>query len=198
MANLNSISELFWRQMFPNPTDETSISLQEVIETAKSEYAYQFLLYYWKEKSVDGEFDMPGELATEKEFDVVNNEIDISGLNIMSRLPNQRWLQNIGGLTCECKYVKTNINQAQLLCDDDSLPDIYKTYLVIGNKIKFPKGTHSNKLTIIVANDGTEIDGVIEVSDEIGALVRRGLSEIYFGKTNQEDKTNNTNANKPD
>lgn len=178
--------------MFPNPTDETSISLQEVIESAKLEYSYQYLLWYWKERGTDGVFNMPAELATEEEFDVVNNEIDISGLDIMSRLPADQWLANIGGLTCDCKYIKSNINQTQLLCDDDSLPDTYKTYLIIGKKIKFPKGTHANKLTIIYANSGRDIDGVIEVANELGALVTRGLNEIYLGKVNSEDKNNNS------
>jgi hypothetical protein len=75
------------------------------------------------------------------------------------------------------------------------LPDDYKPYLIIGKKIKFPKGTHSNKLTIIYANSGRDVDGVIEVSNELGALVRRGLSEVYLGKVSQEDKTNNSSAN---
>jgi len=181
--------------MWPNPTDETSISLQEVIETAKGEYSYQFLLWYWKERGTEGTFDMPAELSTEEEFDVVNNEIDISELNIMSRLPNQMWLQNIGGLTCDCKYVKSNINLTQLLCDDDSLPKDWKPYLVVGKKIKFPKGTHSDKLTIIFANDGRDVDGNVEVADELAALVRRGLADIYLGKVVPSDKTNNTNPN---
>lgn len=195
MANINSISELFWRQMWPNPTDETSISLQEVIETAKGEYSYQFLLWYWKERGTEGTFDMPAELSTEEEFDVVNNEIDISSLNIMSRLPNQQWLQNVGGLTCDYKYVKSNINLTQLLCDDDSLPQDWKPYLVVGKKIKFPKGTHSNKLTIIFANDGRDIDDNVEIADELASLVRKGLADIYLGKVAPSDKTNNTNPN---
>jgi hypothetical protein len=181
--------------MWPNPTDEVSISLEEVIESAKLEYSYQYLLWYWKEKGSEGTFNMPAELATEEEFDVVNNEIDISELDIMSRLPADQWLANVGGLLCECNYVKSNINQTQLLKDDDSLPDDYKPYLIIGKKIKFPKGTHSNKLTIIYANSGRDVDGVIEVSNELGALVRRGLSEVYLGKVSQEDKTNNSSAN---
>lgn len=195
MANLNSISELFWRQMFPNPNDETSISLPEVIETAKSEYAYQFLLLYWKEKAMEGVFNIPADLSTEMEFDVVDNEIDISGLDIMSRLPGDMWLQNVGGLTSECNYVKSNINQIQLLKDDDSLPEDYKPYLIVGKKIKFPKGTHTTPISVIVANSGKEIDGEIEVSDEIGAMVRRGLAEIYLAKINPQDKTNNSNSN---
>ena len=181
--------------MFPNPTDETSISLQEIIETAKGEYSYQYLLWYWKEKREEGAFNVPANLATEEEFDVINNEIDISGLEIMSRLPGDQWLLNIGGLTCDCRYVKSNINQTQLLCDDDSMPDTYKTYLIIGKKIKFPKGTHTTPLPIIYANSGKDADGEVEVADELASLIRRGLAEIYLGKVNPSDKTNNTNNN---
>lgn len=194
MASLLEISELAFRQVYPNPTDETPISLQEFISSAKLEYSYQFLLWYWKEKAVEGVFDMPSELSTEIELPVVDNEMDISGLDIMSRLPNSLWLQNIGGLTCECKYVKSNINLTQLLCDDDSLPDIYKTYLIIGNKIKFPKGTHATPLSIIYANSGKQIGDDIEVMPEIGAIVRTRLVEIYGGRIGLEDKTNNSSG----
>lgn len=195
MASLLEISELAFRQVYPNPTDETPISLQEFISSAKLEYSYQFLLWYWKEKATEGTFDMPAELSTEVELPVVNNEMDISDLDIMSRLPNSLWLQNIGGLTCECKYVKSNINQTQLLCDDDSMPDIYKTYLIIGNKIKFPKGTHTTPLSIIYANSGKQIGEDIEVMPEIGALVRNKLVDMYAGRIGMADKTNNTNSN---
>lgn len=191
MSNLLEISDLVLHQLWPNPTDETPVSLQEILSTARLEYAYQFLLLYWKEKREEGSFNMPAELSTEVELDVVNNEIDISDLDIMSRLPDSIWLQNIGGLTCECNYVKSNINQSQLLCEDDSLPETWRPYLIVGKKIKFPKGTHSNKLSIIVANSGKEIDENIEVDDAVGAIVRNRLMEIY-GKVGMEDKTNNT------
>lgn len=197
MANLLSICETAWLQLFPVATDETPTSKEEFIETGLGEYAYQFLLWYWKEKATEGEFNMPAELSTEIELPIVNNEMDISELDIMSRLPNSLWLQNIGGLACDCKYVKSNINQSQLLCDDDSMPDIYKPYLIIGSKIKFPKGVHKTPLSIIYANSGKNVDGNVEVDPAIGAIVRTRLIEIYGGKIGSEDKTNNTNGNPP-
>lgn len=194
MANLLSIAELAWRTIYPNPGDEGAISREEFLESAKLEYSYQYLLWYWKEKALEGMFDMPGDLATEKEFDVINNEIDISGLDIMSMLSGSQWLVNVGGLTCDCKYIKSTINQTQLLCEDDSMPDEYKPYLVVGKKIKFPKGTHADKITIIYANSGQNTDENIEVDGALGALVRVRLQEIY-GRPMPVDKTNNTNPN---
>ncbi len=192
MANLLSICEIAWLQLYPTATDEAPITKEEFIETGFVEYAYQFLLWYWKEKGTEGVFNVPGNLSSEHELDVVDNEIDLSGLDIMSKLPNDLWLQNIGGLTTDCNYVKSNINQTQLLKDDDSLPQDYKTYLIVGKKIKFPLGTHKTPISIIVANSGKEIDGEVEVDDAIGAIVRTRLIEIYGGKIGLQDKTNNT------
>lgn len=194
MADLKSIAELSWRTIYPNPGDEGAISREEFLESAKLEYSYQYLLWYWRENAQEGVFNMPGDLATEAEFDVIDNEVDISNLDIMSRLPGDKWLANVGGLTCDCKYVKSNINQTQLLCDDDSMPEDYKPYLIVGKKIKFPKGTHADRLTIIYANSGREIDDTIEVDGALGALVRVRLQEIY-GRPMPVDKTNNTNSN---
>lgn len=194
MANLLSICETAWLQLYPTATDEAPITKEEFIETGLGEYAYQFLLWYWKEKGTEGVFNIPGNLSSEHEFDVIDNEIDISGLDIMSRLPNDLWLQNIGGLTTDCNYVKSNINQTQLLKEDDSLPDDYKTYLIVGKKIKFPQGTHKTPISIIVANSGKEIDGDIEIDDAIGAIVRTRLIEIYGNRIGLQDKTNNSSG----
>lgn len=196
MANLLEIANLAWEQQFPLATDEVAISRESFISTAKNEYAYQFLLWYWKERGTEGVFNIPGNLSTESDpLPVVDNAIDISKLDILSRLPNDLWLQKIDKLTSDCLYVKSNINQTQLLKDDDSLPDNAKPYLIVGKKIIFPKGTHSDKLTIIYANSGQQVDDNIEVDEAIGALVRQRLNEMYLGKVAPTDKTNNTNPN---
>lgn len=194
MANLRSIAELAWRQMFPNPSDETKLKKEDFIATARSEYAYQMLLFYWNEKQREGYWNIPSYLLTEVEKDIVNDEMDISDLKILFSLPQEIWLQNIGGIKCECQYVKSDVNKSQLLCDDDSLGDDVRTYYTIGKKIKFPQGVHADKLTIIYANNGNAIDDNIEVDDAVAGIVRRSLIEIYTGKTGQEDKTNNSNS----
>lgn len=138
---------------------------------------------------------MPANLVRQSEpLPVVDNEVDISGLDIMSRLPNDRWLAKIGKLTDDCIYVKSNINQTQLLKDDDSLPGDYKTYVIIGNKIVFPLGTFSKEITLLFAGSGKDINENIEVDDAIGAQVRNRLDEIYFQKIGIVDKTNNSNG----
>lgn len=192
---LFSIAEVAYRQVFQNPGDETPITLQEFIETAKGEYAFQMLLWYWNEKQREGEAVIPSHLLTEKEMEVKNDAIDISSLNIFRNLPNDLWLQKIGDFDCKCQYMKSDVNLTQLLCDDDSAGDDVRPFLVVGKKIKFPKGTHASKLMVLYANSGDEIDGDIEVEDSIGGIVRTRLVEIYLGKSNPEDTTNNTNPN---
>lgn len=196
MSNLLEICELSWSKIFPKGRESAAVSREEFIATGKSEFAYQQLLMAWKNKRDDGTFDVPPYLLTEIELDVVKNEMDVSGLSILRSLPQEVWLQNVGGLFCECKYVKSDINLSQLLCDDDSASDDTRTYLLIGQKIRFPQGAHKTPLSIIYANIGEDVNGNIEVDDAIGALVRRALDEIYGPKSpvGQVDETNNQNS----
>lgn len=193
MANLLSVCELAWRQVFPNPGDETPIKKGEFIATGKSEYAYQLWLKSKQDKREEGRFEVPSYLMSEKEMDVKDNEIDITGLNVLTSLENDLWLQNVGGLVCDCTYVRTTVNLMKTLCDDDSLGDNAKRYYVVGKKIKFPDGTHKDKLPIIFANTGENVDERIEIDDALAGIIRRELINIYTGKTGKEDKKNDTN-----
>lgn len=192
MANLNSIAELAFLQLFPSGNDETKVKKEQFLADAKSEYAYQLWLKILADRRENGELEIPSYLLSEIELEVENNQMDVSSLKIMRSLPWETWLQNIGGIECKCRYIKSTINNSQLLCDDDSLNVGDKTYYAVGKKIKFPLGVHSSPLEITYANEGTEIDGNIEVDAAIGAVVRRALIEIYGGKVGKEDKTNNS------
>lgn len=196
MANLLEIAELAWSQLFPHPTDEASITKEEFITTAKIQYPLQMWVQARNERNEEGVYNVPSNILIQSDpLPVVNNEIDISHLNIMRGLPNGVWLQNIGGLTCGCKYVKSTINTSQIMCDtDNGLGDDVKTFLVVGKKILFPKGAHSDKLTIIYANNGIENDGLYEVDDVVGALIQQQLIQIYTGKIGKEDKNNDGKA----
>lgn len=197
MANLLEVCELSWRQMFPNPGDETSIAKEEFIATGKYEFAYFTWLAFLNEKDKEGFAEVPSYLLTEKEIDVVDNEMDISDLKTFKSLPQEIWLQNVGGLNCQCKYVKSTVNLSQLLCDDDSLDDSARTYYIIGKKIKFPKGVHKSPLSIMYANMGETVSGYIEVDEGIASLIRDKLNAIYLGKVAPVDVTNNSNPNLP-
>lgn len=197
MANLKEIAELTWRQLFPEPS-KPPISKEEFLATARTEYAGQMWIMSKNEKNQEGVFNLPSILLSESPelpVDKATKSIDISDLEIMRGLTNDSWLQNIGGLTCSCIYVKSNLNQSQLLCDDDSLPDSAKTYYVQGNQIFFPRGTHAEKIKIIYANKGLPVEGRIEVDDVIGSIIRTRLLETYGGKMGKEDVTNNSNPN---
>lgn len=194
MANLKSIAELVYNQLFPSPNDETSIDLEDFIETAKNEYAYQWWLKALNEKNSEGYFEVPSYLLTQKVLKVEKDVMDISSLEILKGLPGEIWLQGIGGSDCKCKYVKTTYNRARILCDDDSLADDTKTFYPIDKKIVFPRGVHASELEITYANKGEDVDDEIEVDDVIGGVIRRTLYDLYKDKS-PVDKTNNSNPN---
>lgn len=152
------------------------------------------LLFYWKERAEEGEFILPSSLLEESEIDIIDNKADISKLNIFTSLPNNLWLINIGGLGCSCHYVKSDVNKAQLLCDDDCLPDDARTYIPLGKEIWFPQGTHTTPLKIIHASLGKDIDENIEIDDALASLVRDKLDDMYANKVGIEDETNNSNS----
>ena len=182
--------------MFPNPNDETKMMRGQVIADAKSEYAYQMWLKSKADKREDGHYSVPTYLLSEKVLSIQNDEADISDLKVLRSLDHDQWLQNIGGIVCSCKYIKTTHSLVQALCEDDSLgPDI-KRYYIIGKKIKFPDGVHKKELPIIYLNNGSDVDSGIEIDDIMAGLIRRSLLDLYAGKVGIEDKTNNTNSEK--
>ena len=197
MANLLEIAQLVWEQIYPKPGNETTVTREQVVATAKTEYAYQLWIKIKQDKAEYGETDIPSFLLSENEMPIENNEMDISELDIMRGLDLEMWLQDINdGIPCKCKYIKTTLNKSKALCDDDALPDDAKIYYPVGNKIKFPLGANgAKKLNIIYANNGDEVDEEIEIDDVVGAMVRRSLLEIYLGKIGPEDKKNDSNSN---
>lgn len=197
MSNLLEIASLAWQQLYPNPTDETAVSREEFITTAKVQYPLMMWVQARNTKNQDGEFEVPTNILAQSEpLSIVDNEMDISSLKILRGLPNEMWLVNLGGLTCECQYVKTTANKASIFCDvEDGLSDLTKTYLVVGDRVIFPKGTHADKLPILYASNGIENDGMYEVDDVVGAMIQDKLIQIYGGKTGQEDTNNNGNPN---
>lgn len=100
------------------------------------------------------------------------------------------------GLFSSCKYIATNVNHAQLLDDDDSMGENIRTYLVIGNEIKFPQGVHKTPIDVIYANDGLSLnEDDVFIDDAIGAIIRTKLIDIYKSH-GEEDLTNNSNSKK--
>lgn len=195
MANLKEIAEVAWGQLFPNPGDEVAVDREDFVSTAKTEYAFQIWRRIVEDKREYGTADIPSYLLTEVRLPVVGDEIDLTGLNIMRSVPEEQWLQDVGGMNCDCSYVKSSVNDWKKLCDDDSLPDDAKIVYPVGKKLKFPLGTHADEIQITYANQGEDIDDVIEIDDAIGGIVRMRLIEIYGGKVGQEDKRNDSNTN---
>ena len=194
MANLYEICELSWRQVFPIPSENTAVTLEEFIATGKNEFAFQTLQMAWKDRAEDY-YEVPAYLLAEAELEVKNNEMDISSLKTFKSLPTETWLVNIGGFGCHCKYVKSTANLSQLLCNDDSLDNDVRTYFTLGKKLVFPQGAHKTPLKIVYANIGEGVDGSIEVDEAISSLILQRLDALYLGRIAPVDESNNNNPN---
>lgn len=197
MSNLKEIAELSHSQIFPKSGGKAPIDVQEFIRTSINEWAYLTWLAFLNEKNLEGYAEAPSYLLAETDIDIVNNEMDISILKTFKSIPQDQWLVNIGGMNCECKYVKSTANLTQLLCSDDSLPDDTKTYYITGKKIKFPQGTHKNTLPILYASMGDDSHKNVEVDEAIGSQIRDKLNAMYLGRVPPTDVTNNNNPNQP-
>jgi len=193
--NLKEVAEVAWLQLFPGGADEPTVDREDFVSTAKSEFAFQLWRKIKEDKFLYGESDIPSYLLTETELDVVNDEIDLKDLHIMRSIDQELWLQDVGGMNCECMYIKSTVNNWKALCDDDSLPDDAKVFYPLGLKVKFPLGTHANKIAITFAKSGEDIEDNIEVDDAIAGIVRRELINIYGNKLGVEDEKNDSNSN---
>lgn len=194
MAVLQEIAEQVWLQIQPRGSDESATSLEEIISSARTIYSTLIWTAARNERNTEGFYDVPSYLLTEVEKEVVNNEMDISDIKALKSLPNESWLLNVGGLACECDYIKSTVNRTALLCDDETFDEL-KTYYIVGNKIKFPKGVHKPSLPILYANNGSTTDPLIYIDESIAGLLRDKLQDAYnIQKIGREDVTNNSSS----
>lgn len=192
MASLNSIAEQAYSIVFPQSDDETALPKELFEEASRTEYAWQVQLMYWKSKRDDGEYDLPSHLLREVELDVKDNKVDLCNLNVFRSFSSDIWLQQVGEIG-ECKYIRHTVNLSNLLVDEEDRGNQYKTYIPIGDKLKFPDGVYKSPITIIYASKGEDLEGDTIVDDVIGNIVLDRLVEKFSGKSNLVDVTNNTN-----
>lgn len=190
------VAELAHRQMFPSSGDDTVVLLAEVKRTAVSEYAYQMLLRAYQEKREEGVYEIPSYLLSEVEKPVIYGKVDISDLKFFKSITGDNWIVGITPIdkTCDCRMIKSTYSRRRILCDDDSMDDSSFPYYVLSDKVIFPKKPPVKSVSIVYANTGQDVDGNMEIDDAIAALVRRGLMDIYLGKTGKNDETINDNS----
>lgn len=194
MADLKSISQVNYDQIYPNATSQTSVKVEHLIEEAKIRYAWELFRISKETKRADGEWEIPSALWREATIEIKDNQADISELAIFRSLEGDTWIGNIGGIGSDCNYLRLTLNLSQSF--DDEYTGNSKPYTVVGNVIKFPKGTHKSSIPIIYATNGSDLDDEIPVDDAIGALVSDYLFKKFSGKL-PEDRSADSNSNKP-
>lgn len=194
MASLNSIAELVYRQINPNFGDENGNLLAEYIASANLLYATQLWKINRDDNYREGQNSLPSNLLTPVTLEIVNNEVDLTDVPAFFSMPNNSWLQSLGGFECGiCEYDIMDLNKYKLLCNDDSMVNS-KPAVIVGKKIKFPKGTYGKKDEIELIYAGSSVNSDFEIDDVIGGMIRVSLFELYSKKF-MEDKTNNSNPN---
>ena len=193
MANLKSIAQVSYDQMYPNATAQTSIKVEHFIEAAKSRYAWELWRISKEEKRNEGEWDIPSSLLRKATIEIKDNAADISALKIFRGFEGDTWISSIGGFDTDCSYTRQTVNISRMLLDDEYLGNS-KPYTVIGKSIEFPRGAHRKSESIVYASNGEDLDDAIEVDDVAGELVGIYLVQRFSGKM-PEDRTSNSNSN---
>lgn len=193
MSNLKEIAQVSYDQVYPNASIQTSIKVEHFIVAAKARYAWELFRISKEERRSEGEWEIPSTLWRESDIEVKDDKADISLLNIFRSFEGDVWIGNIGGINCECNYLKKSVNLAQILCDDEYNGNA-RPYYVVGKSIKFPAGVHSPTLPMIYASDGTDLDDDIEIDDMIGDLIGNYLVQRFSNRM-PEDRTANSNSN---
>lgn len=193
MSNLKEIAQVSYDQVYPNASEQTSIKVEHFIQAGRSKMAYELWRLSKELKRAEGEWEIPTALMRQGEITVSDNVADISELNVFRTADGETWISNIGGISCECNYIKQTVNLAQLLCDEDYWGN-GKPYIIVGNKINFPIGTHKTTLPIIYASNGDDINDEIPIDDTIAELVSIYLFQRFSNKF-PADKTANNNEN---
>lgn len=195
MADLKSISQVCYDQLYPNATMQTSIKVEHFIEEAKIRYAWEMFRMSKEVKRAEGEWEVPSALLRQSNLDIIDNEADISDLKIFRSFDGDMWIANIGGIGSDCNYIRMSVNQSQMLLDDEYTGNGHP-YTIIGKTIIFPKGTHKKTVPMIYASNGEDLDDKIEVDDAIGALVSDYIYKKFSGKL-PEDRSADSNSNTP-
>jgi len=188
MVKLFSIAETVWRQIHPQPGDETSVLLAEVIASAKVEYAGVIAINAYQLRA-ENEFEVPSEIIGVKKIDIQDNVADLSNLKIVRGLPNDLWFISLTGE--KCGYVKTTASGHLLSNPQDIQPK--KFVYAVGERLIFPDGTQDKNATLVYADAGTDFND-IPIPENLGMLVRQRLEQIYLGKVGREDLTNNSSS----
>lgn len=195
MADLKSISQVCYDQVYPNATAQTSVKVEHFIEEAKVRYAWEMYRISKETKRAEGEWEIPSALFRQTNLTIKDNVADISDLQIFRSFDGDIWIGNIGGIGSECNYIRQSVNISNMLLDDEYIGNGHP-YIVVGQSIMFPKGTHKQTIPIIYASNGEDADDKIAVDDAIGALVSDYLYKRFAGKL-PEDRSADSNTNKP-
>lgn len=180
---------MFWRQMFPNPGDDASLKKAECIASAKHEYAYALVRASYEQLNTS-EFSVPAEIVDSQVLTVLNNSCDITDVPVLSAIPNERWAISLTGTNCK-RYIKSTASSKDMI-DKENLPA--PRYYIRGKQILFPDGVKDKTVEFTFASKGDELNEEMPISDDMAAMVRRGLMQIYNRKE-PEDKTANQNPN---
>lgn len=189
--NLIEVAELFWRKMFPNPSDdELGIKRAEIIAAAKIEYGFLQFQMAQTMRHEEGEFTIPAAMILTAPVTVADKKADITDLLIINAIPMERWAIGLRGKKTGINYIKSSAASVQKIDADDLAAP---RYYVMGESIIFPDEVDDAECEFTYAGM-PDSDEYIGISGEMGSLIDRALSQRYgFRQPEKEDKTVNSN-----
>jgi hypothetical protein len=197
LQTLKAITESVFEQIYPNSTDETPVDKDIFYIAARSSYAYYTWLNYLKAKNETGEKNVPSNLITPITLPIVDNKVDISNIGALTALPNNVWLQTVGGGDCgDCSYDIMDLNTWKKLCNDPSRNTNSKAVVVYSSQLQFKEGVFDGDTEVLIeyASMGSEDLDDIYIDEAMGKIVRTDLLKEFSAKF-AEDKTNDSNSN---
>ena len=198
MATIQSVAELAYRQVFPNPQVTNDITIEEFIESAKLLYTRHLWDINRINRQDEGFTSTNPNLLSFGTITIENNKADLAHLNAIDYFNGVAWIQQIGDIMegCEaCGYTLYDLPKYKALCNDDSVDKRKKPAVLVGKQMMFPKGSWKDSEPIIYVGSGDGLDDEVEVDNLAASFVRQSLVELYLGKKGPEDTTNNNNSN---
>lgn len=198
MKSIRAVAELAWRQLNPQPGDEVLTLKEEMIETAKNEFAGQAWVQYVNARK-EGDKAIFESMLRRK---VYLPEESVEGLFVqldetIIDLPNDEGIRLVAAVTKGARpFTKGRLESHNLFADDHG----EKTYYRLQDKIFFPDGLNvpgsKISVSVLLVTAGALNEDDLLVPAHMASAIHDALLQKYQPTRNiPSNVTNDQNPN---